>query len=104
MGSLYRQKNRDGTPGHIWWVKYYTNGRPVRESTRTDSKKAARDVLLALERRHLDLEAGTLRLDPGMTKNGQGHVIFRLARALRDGWAEPARRSSPVGIASRRLP
>jgi integrase len=27
--------------------------------------------VLALERRHLDLEAGTLTLDPGMTKNGE---------------------------------
>jgi len=30
--------------------------------------------VLALERRHLDLEAGTLRLDPGMTKNAKGRV------------------------------
>jgi integrase len=30
--------------------------------------------VLSLERRHLDLEAGTLRLDPGMTKNTDGRV------------------------------
>jgi integrase len=30
--------------------------------------------VLALERQHLDIDAGTLRLDPGMTKNGRGRV------------------------------
>lgn len=29
-----------------------------------------------LERRHLDLKAGTLRLDPGMTKNSDGRVVW----------------------------
>ncbi len=29
-----------------------------------------------LERRHLDLKAGTLRLDPGMTKNSDGRVVY----------------------------
>lgn len=28
MGSVYRR-------GRVWWVKYYVNGRPVRESART---------------------------------------------------------------------
>ena len=32
--------------------------------------------VLMLERRHLDLEAGTLRLDPGMTKNDDGRVVY----------------------------
>ncbi len=32
--------------------------------------------VLALERRHLDLEAGTLRLDAGTTKNGEGRVVY----------------------------
>jgi integrase len=32
--------------------------------------------VLALERRHLDLEAGTLRLDPGMTKNRKGRIVY----------------------------
>ena len=31
--------------------------------------------VLALERRQLDLEAGTLRLDAGQTKNGEGRVV-----------------------------
>jgi integrase len=32
--------------------------------------------VLALERRQLDLEAGTLRIDPGMTKNGEGREVY----------------------------
>jgi integrase len=31
--------------------------------------------VLTLERRHLDLKAKTLRLDPGMTKNGEGRTV-----------------------------
>jgi integrase len=30
--------------------------------------------ILTRERRHVDLEAGTLRLDPGEAKNGEGRV------------------------------
>ena len=32
--------------------------------------------VLALERRHLDLDAGTPRLDPGTTKNDDGRVVY----------------------------
>jgi len=32
--------------------------------------------VLTLERRHLDLEAGTLRLDPGTTKNDDGRIAY----------------------------
>jgi integrase len=32
--------------------------------------------ILSLERRQLDLEAGTLRLDPGTTKNDEGRVVY----------------------------
>jgi integrase len=32
--------------------------------------------ILPLERRHLDLGAGTLRLDPGTTKNDDGRVVY----------------------------
>lgn len=32
--------------------------------------------VLTLERRHLDLEAGTLRLDAGTTKNDEGPVVY----------------------------
>jgi integrase len=37
--------------------------------------------VLTLERRHLDLLAGTLRLDPGMTKNDEARVVY-LTREL----------------------
>jgi integrase len=32
--------------------------------------------VLTRERRHLDLDAGTLRLDPGTTKNDDGRVVY----------------------------
>jgi integrase len=32
--------------------------------------------VLSLERRQLDLEAGTLRLEPGTTKNGEGREVY----------------------------
>jgi integrase len=32
--------------------------------------------VLALERRQVDLEAGTLRLDPGQTKNDEGRIVY----------------------------
>jgi integrase len=35
-----------------------------------------RSEVLALGRRHVDVDAGTLRLDPGMTKNGDAGVIY----------------------------
>jgi hypothetical protein len=38
MGSLYRR-------GDIWWVKYYQNGRALRESTRTAKEAEAKRFL-----------------------------------------------------------
>jgi integrase len=35
-----------------------------------------RSEILTLERRQVDLEAGTIRLDPGMTKNDDGRVVY----------------------------
>jgi integrase len=32
--------------------------------------------VLPLQRRHLDLKARTLRLDPGSTKNGEGRIVY----------------------------
>jgi integrase len=34
-----------------------------------------RSEVLAMERRHVDLKAGTLRLDPGTTKNKDGRIV-----------------------------
>jgi hypothetical protein len=44
MGSLYRR-------GTIWWVKYYENGRPRRESTGTEKETEARRFLKEREGR-----------------------------------------------------
>lgn len=40
MGCLYKQKS-----SRIWWVKYYVNGKPVRESTGTKKEVEARRFL-----------------------------------------------------------
>jgi len=45
MGSLYKQKSRDGTPGRVWWAKYYVNGRAMRESTGTKKEVEAKRFL-----------------------------------------------------------
>jgi integrase len=42
----------------------------------------SRSDVLSLERRHVDLRANTLRLDPAITKNDDGRVVF-LTRELR---------------------
>jgi integrase len=39
-GSIYKQKN-----SAVWWVKYYRNGKPYRETTRTTDKSEAKDFL-----------------------------------------------------------
>jgi integrase len=44
VGSLYKR-------GAVWWVKYYANGRPVRESTGTTKEKRARNILKEREGR-----------------------------------------------------
>ena len=51
MGQLYRRKKRDGTEGPIWWIKYYTQGRPVRESTGTTKETDAKRMLKEREGR-----------------------------------------------------
>lgn len=51
MGYLYRRKLGNGNLGRIWWVKYYVNGRHVRESTGTDKESEARRLLKEREGR-----------------------------------------------------
>ncbi|HEX7407823.1 MAG TPA: site-specific integrase, partial [Candidatus Binatia bacterium] len=41
-----------------------------------------RGELLTLEWRHVDLDAGTVRLDPGTTKNKQGRLVYLPLEAL----------------------
>jgi integrase len=67
-----------------------------------------------LERRHLDLEVGTLRLDPGTTKNSEGQIVYltpdlnaMLAAQIRQGGRAlaPARGHRPASLsASPRTP
>lgn len=55
MGMIYRRKvkGKDGTIRQLptWWVKYYVNGRPVRESTGTEKEQEATRFLKAREGR-----------------------------------------------------
>jgi integrase len=44
MGSLYKR-------GTIWWIKYYANGRPIRESTGMEKETEARRILKEREGR-----------------------------------------------------
>jgi hypothetical protein len=44
MGSLYKQAG-----GRIWWVKYHSHGRPVRESTGTADDQEAKRFLKTRE-------------------------------------------------------
>jgi hypothetical protein len=38
MGSIFKH-------GRVYWIKYYAQGQPIRENTRTDSHEAARRIL-----------------------------------------------------------
>jgi integrase len=44
MGSVYKH-------GRVYWIKYYAQGKPIRENTRTDSHEAARQILKEREGR-----------------------------------------------------
>jgi len=53
MGSIYKRKwkNKDGTihESDVWWIKYYRNGRPMRESTETEKESEAKKLLKVRE-------------------------------------------------------
>ena len=51
MGYLYQQRQRDGTKGGPWWIKYYVNGKCLRESTNTTKRKPAEQLLKEREGR-----------------------------------------------------
>ena len=51
MGYLYQRKGRDKTTGGPWWMKYYVNGRPVRESTGTEDHSKAKRLMKEREGR-----------------------------------------------------
>jgi len=48
MGSLYKR-------GNTWWLKYFRNGKPYRESSGTDKKMVAKKIL---ERKEGDIAQG----------------------------------------------
>jgi len=73
MGSLYRRKQKIGTDDQgkavyrelpTIWIKYYQNGRAVRESTGTEKETVARRILRLREG---DVEKG-IPIDPKMGK------------------------------------
>lgn len=46
MGSIYKQKNKKtGWEGDVWWIKYYRNGKAIRENTRTAKITDAAKIL-----------------------------------------------------------
>src|SRR6266566_1952078 len=49
MGSLYRPKYKDKTGEYhessVWWIKYYRDGFPIRESAGTEKESQARNLL-----------------------------------------------------------
>ncbi len=45
MGYLYQPKLKSGGRSSIFWCKYYANGRAIRESTKCEKEKAAREFL-----------------------------------------------------------
>ena len=60
MGSLYRPKLKSGGPSAVWWVKYYQDGRPVRESTgvSADTKTPPAEARRFLKEREGRVAAG----------------------------------------------
>ena len=60
MGSIYKKiyKNKDGEvyEGNIWWVKYYRNGKPFRESSSSPKVTVAKRLL---QEREGEISKGT---------------------------------------------
>ena len=61
MGSIYKRKhkNKDGTlrEGKVYWIKYYRNGKPYRESTKSTKEADAKRLL---KRREGEISQGKL--------------------------------------------
>jgi hypothetical protein len=72
MGSIYRRKRKlpDGAvvESGPYWIKYYRNGRPIRESTETEKESDARQLLKQKEgdvARGVPLVSGISRITMG---------------------------------------
>ncbi len=52
-GKTYKEAKKDGTllETAVWWVKYYANGRAIRESTGTAKENVAKRILKEREGR-----------------------------------------------------
>src|SRR2546427_4462343 len=93
MGYLYRPKLKSGNRASVYWIKYYVNGRPLRESTRTDDKEQAKrhlkqregaaangqPVLPRVDRTTYDDACADLRRHYGTARDD--HVVPRWAKA-----------------------
>jgi len=78
MGQLYQR-------GRVWWVKFYLNGRPIRESTGIVSEgpappQKAKNILKAREGR----AAAGLPVLPRADRVRYGEAANDLRSALRD--------------------
>ncbi|MBZ5574866.1 MAG: hypothetical protein LAO09_23680 [Acidobacteriia bacterium] len=75
MGMIYkrRYKRKDGTMAEsaVWWIKYYRNGVPMRESAETDKETVARSLL---RQREGDIERG-LPITPQTNRCTVGQLL-----------------------------
>jgi integrase len=53
MGMIYKRKHK-GKVGRTWWIKYYRNGKPYRESSKSRKKADAKRLLKKREGEILD--------------------------------------------------
>ena len=97
MGSLYKQSG-----SRIWWVKYYSNGRPVRESAGTaDEREAERflkrregqvaagqPLLPRLDRVRRELERCKKQIVPWLFPHLEPRLAGQRIRDFRKAWAE----------------
>ena len=86
-GMLYRQRRRDGSHAPTWWTKIYVNWRPVRESTGTEDREVANQILLErLARGHKGLPVVRLndvRFDE-LAEDLRAHYATTGSRDLRE--------------------
>jgi integrase len=51
MGSIYKPKLKSGGESSVWWLSYHANGKRFRESSGTESRRQAEDLLKEREGR-----------------------------------------------------
>jgi integrase len=79
-GSIFKQKNSE-----VWWIKYYRNGKAIRESTGTTKRRTAEDIL---DERRADVCKGTF-IEPADRKL----TVDELYAALLDDYRNNERAS-----------